>query len=147
MFRYDIKTFERETVSQAKNRQNIVLEFGGGQETNQETVLSRNDQNEKRTDYEGKVGFTHRYTKAQQSTSPKISSFRSKKTITNCKRKSSLKGLKPQEPMPKLRIFTIPASKKIEQGMGKKVKIPLYFPKCFGLVQIFCARPKIYLHF
>ena len=24
--------------------------------------------------------------------------------------------------------------------------VPLQVPKCFGLVQIFCARPKIYLH-
>ena len=28
-----------------------------------------------------------------------------------------------------------------------KCLVLLQVPKCFGLVQIFCARPKIYLHF
>ena len=59
MFRFDIKTFERETVRlSVKNRQNI----GGERRTRKK---SRNDKNEERTDYEGKVGFTNSYTKAE----------------------------------------------------------------------------------
>ena len=50
MFRFDIKTFERETVRlSVKNRQNI----GGERRTRKK---SRNDKNEERTDYEGKLG-------------------------------------------------------------------------------------------
>ena len=73
MFRFDIKTFERETVCEKTKKTVKTLEEDEGQEINQ--IKTRNDQNEERSDYEGKVGFSHRYTKPQQSP-PKISSYR-----------------------------------------------------------------------